>query len=233
VKSSAWDPDELAVILSVLASPVRLRLLQSLGVPQPVGSLRIPPSRRDARHAHERAMTRQALQRHLNALSQVGAVQRVPHLVDGRVVEHYAVSPQRVYALTEQIRDLAALDARGDACPDDTMPQPPAVPRPPSGQPHLLLVRGLGEGRWFTLPGPGPWRVGRSDGCEVPLAYDPYVSLENTVLERAPSGGLVARDLPAARNGTSVNFERLEPGGSRGLERGDVLGVGRTLLLLR
>lgn len=64
----------------------------------------------------------------------------------------------------------------------------------------------------------------------VCLDYDPYVSLENAAVARAGDGFDVS-DLPQSKNGTAVNWEVLPKGGRRELRPGDLIGVGRSLLL--
>jgi pSer/pThr/pTyr-binding forkhead associated (FHA) protein len=76
------------------------------------------------------------------------------------------------------------------------------------------------------------WVIGRRRSLAVGLDYDPFVSQEHA--EVLPvQGGFEVRDLETNKNGTSLNWEPLARGGSRLLEQGDVIGVGRTLLLFR
>jgi pSer/pThr/pTyr-binding forkhead associated (FHA) protein len=99
------------------------------------------------------------------------------------------------------------------------------------------VVRGLTEGRAYPLPLlPGAdevrWVVGRKRGLPIALDYDPFVSLENTLVVRRASGASVT-DLPQSRNGTTLNFERLARDVETPVEHGDVIGVGRTLFVLQ
>jgi predicted component of type VI protein secretion system len=73
--------------------------------------------------------------------------------------------------------------------------------------------------------------VGRAPACEVQLDYDPYLSGEHCSLERAGEGFAV-RDA-GSRNGTWVNWVQLPRRGAQVLKPGDVLGVGRSLLVLQ
>jgi len=64
------------------------------------------------------------------------------------------------------------------------------------------------------------------------LAYDPYVSHRHAeVVRRADEHRLI--DLRTARNGTYLNWRRMPPGGDSVLQPGDIVGVGRSLLVFR
>jgi predicted component of type VI protein secretion system len=90
------------------------------------------------------------------------------------------------------------------------------------------------EGRFFALePRPGrAWRIGRRAGSEVCLDYDGYLSQLNSRI-RFAAGRFVVEDVAGNRNGTRVNWAPLPPGGERTLSAGDLVGVGRSLLLFR
>lgn len=106
-------------------------------------------------------------------------------------------------------------------------------PWPP--EPRLVLVRGIEPGRAFSLSGKPPgatrgWIVGRSPKAEIPLSYDPHVSMEDA--EIFPTGdGFRVLDLRSSVNRVQVNNQELDCGAEEELDRGDVLTVGRSMLL--
>jgi hypothetical protein len=143
----------------------------------------------------------------------------------------FVVQPQRIFVVAEQLKLLARLFPKIQ--PDlRTEHGETAAERAPEG-PALVLVKGIDEGGFFDLQ-PAveghAWRIGRRRGVEVSLEYDPSVSSENAriVLSR---GAHVIEDIPGSLNGTRVNFRRLARGEQARLEHGDLIGVGRSLLL--
>ncbi|MDQ3740168.1 MAG: FHA domain-containing protein [Actinomycetota bacterium] len=75
--------------------------------------------------------------------------------------------------------------------------------------------------------GPGPWTIGRSQGCRLVVA-DATVSRRHAVLKRTPEG-IEVRDL-GSLNGTWVNGWRV----SRAtLRPGDALQIGDVRVVLR
>ncbi|HEX8086155.1 MAG TPA: DUF1707 and FHA domain-containing protein [Solirubrobacteraceae bacterium] len=75
--------------------------------------------------------------------------------------------------------------------------------------------------------GPGPWTIGRSDGCRLVIAHG-TVSRRHAVLRRT-ADGIEVRDL-GSLNGTWVNGWRVD----RALVRpGDALQIGDVRVVLR
>ncbi len=87
----------------------------------------------------------------------------------------------------------------------------------------MLRRDDLGSGRG--------WAVGRKPGLPVSLEYDPYVSLVNSEVLPVGDRYLLA-DLGSSKNGTWLNWR---PVGAEPvpLTQGDVIGVGRSLLVFR
>lgn len=226
----AVDYDELARYLHALGVPARLELLRKLQIPRASGEIDVAPSRADAL-GEDRAISRQAIEAHLKKLQELGLVAARSAKRDGRAVNEWFLNQSRLFVVVEELRRLSLARSPGatgtDAGSDDG-PAPPSLPPGPS----LLLVSGPLEGAVFPLDGNGPWIVGRERGAAVPLLYDPFVSRENARLERA-SGRLVLEALAAARNGTRHNWRPLAAGERVPLAAGDVLGVGRSLLVAR
>lgn len=227
---SAADLDEghLAAIMKVFANPGRVQLLKILVRPHALSEIHLPPQREGGP-----AMSRQALTEHLQQLVAAGAVRQWPQERDGRLVQVFQVNHAQLFALTEKLRDLGRIHPEGARALDGTMVRPAApVPAAPAVGPSLTAVNGAREGTRFALRGKGPWTIGRAPQCDVCLDYDPFLSLENSEVSRAPDGFRI-RTLAKSRNGTTVNWHPVPESAPRPLQPGDVVGVGRTTLLWR
>ncbi|HEV8360447.1 MAG TPA: FHA domain-containing protein [Candidatus Thermoplasmatota archaeon] len=219
----------LAEGLDALGYPVRLELVNLLRFPHLLHEIRVSPQRGVG--GDQRSAARQTVQRHLDKLVEVGLLRTEPVEEGGKSLRRYAANPQRLYALTEELRrtfSFEGAEPAGEAT--GTLPAR-APPRPRKG-PRLVLVHGMYEGKSFPLEGGERWVIGRRKGAAVCLDYDPFVSLENAAVLRG-RGAYAVEDVPGSKNGTHVNWERLPPGGTCVLERGDIVGVGRSLLSFR
>ena len=221
----------LAKALAALASPVRLALLRRLRAPQALGEIRVRAEYEEHGGDDDRLISRQGVREHLDKLLAIGAVRALDE--DGRV--DYVLNHQTIYRLSEDLRELARLRPLEDGAGLPTVARPRASRKGLGDAPMLVLVKGLDEGRVFDLTPSGPkrqWTIGRRRGLDVALDFDPFVSSENALIE-VVDGAYVLTDLPGSRNGTTLNFEPLDPAERRPLARGDVVGVGRSLLLFR
>jgi class 3 adenylate cyclase len=95
------------------------------------------------------------------------------------------------------------------------------------GAPFFLYRDDAGAQRVFVLEHDRPVTLGRGDGVDVCMAWDPSVSLVHAEAVRLGAHWLISDD-GVSRNGTFVNGERLR--GRRRLRHGDVVRVGRTEL---
>jgi DNA-binding transcriptional ArsR family regulator len=231
------DLRRLAVYLKALANPNRLALLHDLVVPRPVAEIRLHPVQVAAGENPERSISEQAVRDHLSRLRQVGVVvvQRAER--DGVVMDHFVLNHQRLFAIVEELRRLGELRPESIVLQDETLTSAKEGAVPPRSGPGLLLVRGQHEGREFPLEAARRslsrgWVIGRKDGLAVSLDYDPFVSAEHAEVV-ADGEGFRILDLRTNRNGTWVNFARLERGESAPLAHGDVVSVGRTHLVFR
>ena len=99
------------------------------------------------------------------------------------------------------------------------------------GRPFLLLADEEGAQRILELPSDtGRLTLGRGDACDVALPWDGEASRVHALLERLHDEWSVVDD-GGSRNGSFVNGERLS--GRRRLRDGDVVRVGRTLIVYR
>lgn len=222
------DYFRLANFLGALAYPARLELLDALRLPRQLGQIRVGAYQ--SRPGSERPASRQTIRAHLDKLVDADLVRAEPMEPGSRVLR-YAINPQKLYALTEEMRRLATLHA-GRSPVDATGTLHVREERPPPEGPRLVLVHGMYEGKSFALEPStargGQWVIGRKRGLSVSLDYDPYVSLENAAVGRR-GAEWVLTDM-GSKNGTSLNWARLPKGGSRPLRPADVVGVGRSLL---
>lgn len=223
---------ELCRYLAALSVPNRIALLRKLQLPHALGDIALPAVRARGALQPSRALSRTAVQEHLGKLHELGLVEARSVVRDGRRVTEYVVNHARLFVLVEELRDLGLIRAsRGG--PEGTVAgaATEGEVRLPQG-PALVVVGGPLEGAAFALSGAGPWRVGRGEGLEVPLPHDPFVSKENAVV-RGKGAARVVEALAGSKNGTRVNWRPLRPGETAALAPGDVLGVGRSLLVFR
>jgi DNA-binding transcriptional ArsR family regulator len=229
------DYGSLAEFLAALAYPARLELLRILRFPHIASDIKLAPLRVEPGENPERTSSKQTVQAHLDKLVDADLVRVEPAGEGTRNALVYSVNSQKVYAVTEDLRKVSTIYA-GKGGVGEVTGTLGGAPReaPSAAGPRLVLVHGLYEGKSYPLDArsgvDGQWVVGRRRGIAISLDYDPYVSLENSVLRREGDRFLV-EDLAESKNGTSVNWEPLPKGRPRALKPADVLGVGRSLLV--
>jgi len=205
--------------LESLSSPTRLRLLSMLATPRFVTDL-----------ADALAISRQATQKHLAELEEVGLVEaRQGWRGASRAVE-YVASPSGLFTFRETLHALTRPTQRRAFPLSPTRASVTDEPAARAGA-GLLLVHGDEPGRWFPLEGRADWIIGRAEEDDVCLAYDAFASARHALLAREGAAWRV-RDL-RSRNGTRVNLRPLACGGDALVRPGDLLTVGRSHLLLR
>lgn len=225
------DFERLAAHLRALSHPARLEILWRLRIPHKPVDVLVRPRRQDADLPQERAMTRQSIQAHLETLEEVGVVLRTEDPEGGGA--QWVTSHQHLFALIEEMRCLTAIRPAARVDVDATLSHQPATGSSWPAGPKLVLVTGPWEGQVFPLAGAGPWTIGRSRSCDVSLSYDPFVSAEHARVERAGKT-FSLETAPGARNPPRLNFEPVPGRASpRMLEAGDVVGLGRSLLVFR
>lgn len=225
------DYDLLEGYLRALAHGRRLELLHILQSPHALADIQITPGKGRGGERPDRLSSRQAIQRHIETLQEIGVVVASP-AADGRSKE-FVVDRQRVFQVLEELRRVGTITAGAFVSRDATVSAAGALERKMEAGPKLVLVHGFVEGKVFLLKradlkGSGGWVIGRKPDAHVCLDYDPFVSLVNSeiVLEGKQ---YQLRDLGISRNGTWVNWHRVGPE-STVLRPGDVVGVGRSLL---
>lgn len=231
------DVERLEAYLKSLSYASRLELLLLLRRPRTMDEIALTPGPAQPGNP-ERTLTRQAIQNHLDKLVETGLVRVGSTQRKGkRGVNEYTLDLSRLFAIIEELRKIATLApaAAIDPLATESLAQT-AEPAWEEG-PKLVIVHGIGEGTAHTLRSkdlrpPRGWILGRGDECAVRLEYDPYVSTENAEILR-DRGAYHLLDLRSSRNGTFLNWKRLPPGGEALLRPGDIVGVGRSLLLFR
>lgn len=222
--------DELARYLRILGAPGRLELVRALHVPRAIGEIPLAATRADRVRTPGRQVTRATLAAHLKRLQDAGLVRASAGERGGQPVTEYALHQARLFVVLDELRRVGLLRPRetGDTAVED-VPEVTPPRLPPAAA--FVVVNGPLEGRAYALEGPGPWTLGRDAGAEVSLPHDPFVSRAHSRIARVPAGGLVVAPLPDAPNGTQLNWRPIER--ETPLVPGDVLGVGRTLLVHR
>ncbi len=232
------DYDALEEFLRALAYGSRLELVRLLHRPRALADIRLTPRQVRPGENPARTVSRQTLQAHLDKLVEVGLVVAQDAREPGRRGKEYAWNPQRFYQVLEEFRKVGVIVEDGwvgrDATVDLGAPSRTAL----ASGPKLMLVRGLSEGQVFPLlqrdlhDGRG-WIIGRKPDLHVSLTYDPFVSLENAEILPDGDGGFAIVDLRTSKNGTTLNWRRLDKESGVNLVPGDVIGVGRSALVFR
>lgn len=232
------DLDALVTYLDVLADANRLKLLGILREPKALGEIELTPNPSQAGDNPDRTISRQAVRNHIDRLVDAGLVRvRRAERDDPRVRNEYVLDTSRLFAVVEELDRLTQIEARADAGPRETLKLGSGGGAEWPDGPKLVLVHGVREGRAFPLDPsardpPRGWIVGRDPEAQVCLDYDPFVSEQNAEVV-VEDGTWRIMDLRASTNRTRVNWEPLPVGGERGLEPGDVIGVGRSRLVFR
>ncbi len=232
------DHARLEACLKALASTTRLLLIALLREPRTLDEIAFAPGPAQAGESPGRPISRQAVQNHLDQLADLGLVRvGITERKGKRPMHEYVVDHSRVFLVLEELRRVAAVPPARELDPLRTVDaDEDAAPAWPDG-PKLVVAHGVREGRAFPLrlgdtSPPRGWIVGRSAAAAVCIDYDPFVSSENAEVLRGAAGWRLL-DLRSARNRVALNWRRLTVGEEAALRHGDVIGVGRSLLLFR
>ena len=227
--SSSNTPDDngderLARSFATLGSPLRLAVLRQLRAPKTLREIHV----RGYRAGSASTLSRQAVREHLDRLLEAGIlIERETEKAEGATHE-FTLNHQVVFALSEEVKELARL--RPLIEPNSPTSAIIGSGSPTGNGPRLVIVKGLEEGTTFPLDGRHEWVIGRRRGSGITLDFDPFVSSENALL-KIDGGRATIEDLPVSKNGTRHNFRSLRRAEIQPLSHGDLIGVGRTLLL--
>ncbi|MBI4393967.1 MAG: FHA domain-containing protein [Euryarchaeota archaeon] len=216
------DYDGLAKSMQLLSDPQRLRVVRGLIEGKSAEeTLAADPKSQFAGTTERLRKAREEL-----------ATLKQGNFISTKQGDRVEANPQALYQLAQEIKRLAT---KGSSEVQD-LGQTVMAPREftPMGArgPRFILVSGLGEGKTFPLAVGKKLVLGRATTADVSLDYDPFVSSLNSIIEEE-GGRFRIIDVPEARNGTSINFRRIPRGSSAVLENGDIIGVGRSLLVFR
>jgi DNA-binding transcriptional ArsR family regulator len=216
------DLERLAGWLGPLASPVRLRLLRFLTQPHYLEEV-----------ASHLKLTRQAARKHLDQLVAIGVLEKRSGTRETGPVTEYIINPQALFLIYDEFEKLGTL--RRDE-PREVLHRTMAEPgRRVAAQPAegscFWIVRGLNTGHRAMLQRRTDrrWVIGRDEECDLAVAHDPYASNRHAEVRWDGQRYLLA-DLRST-NGTHHNWTLLPRGGEVALRHGDLVGVGKTLLL--
>lgn len=215
--------ERLANSLRPLASPVRLRLLRFLTNPHYLEEV-----------ASHLMLTRQAARKHLDQLGAIGVIEKRSGVRESGPVTEYVIHPQSIFLIYDEFEKLGSLRREN---PPDVMTRTVAgpgqrfAPEPQPG-PLLSIVRGFNVGQRFKLQAgtSKTWLIGRDERCDLHFDHDPYASNRHAEI-RWEKGRFVLTDLRST-NGTTHNWALLPRGGEVELRHGDLVGIGKSLLLL-
>lgn len=223
--------ERLTDALAALANPMRLALLRKLRTPQALGDIDL----KGASPEGPRPISRQGVKEHLTRLMDLGVVTAIPSEGDARSPVLYVTNHQAIFSIAEEMRLLAR--NRPAVEPQVETVRATGGAKPALRRDCLVLVKGPDEGRVFDLaPPPGDasamWAIGRRRTAHVCLDFDAHVSADHAAIDWDGRHHHL-RDLPTSRNGTTVNFGAVTKEAPVRLAHGDLVGVGRTLLLYR
>lgn len=228
------DYDILARTLRALAYPARLELLELLRYPKSVPEVRLSARRGISDGERPPPAARQTVAAHLTNLVDAGFVEKTRDTYGGRATVRYQTNNTRLFDTLEDLRRLS-VRTHGAFVDEDSTRTLTAEPEAATATgPRFVIARGIEEGRVYALTtvsrGDAGWIIGRRPGHAVRMDFDGYVSTENSVIEKTAPARYTIRDLDS-KNGTTVNWAALQPGESRTLSPGDIVGVGRSLLV--
>lgn len=214
------DFAQLAEALKPLSYDKRLALLQFLTEPHYLEEI-----------ASHLGIARQAAKKHVDKLLDIGVIEKQRGERDSGPVTEYLIVPQRLFELTEQFSKLGTLESETE---DDGLERTqtldaPAGGMPKAARPALAVVHGRDQGEIHRLDGPGPWTIGRDEENEIVLDYDPFASNRHAEVRREADGHVLVDRF--ATNGTYRNWEQLDRGDEVTLTPGDVVGIGKSLLV--
>lgn len=222
------NPSQLKETFEALSNEKRVHLLDFLTVPKYMEEI-----------ASELGITRESARRHIDKLRDADLVEQRPGRRESGPVNEYVVVPQEMFRLAEALRETGVQES-GEGRHLDTAPGGSAtVASREIDDPSIIIAHGWELGKRIPLGGLGrgpdersdDWEIGRADDAAVPLGFDPYVSEKHAAIRR-DEDRLALRDL-SSTNGTFVNGEELHSGEEHTLASGDVIEVGRSLLVFR
>lgn len=217
--------DALAERLRSLSNGRRLAILGHLRKPMYLEEI-----------ASKLKISRQAAQDHVTQLLDAGLIEKHQGArPTGPVVEYHVVQAA-AFNLVEDLRALSA--TLPEAFDEDALLRTQLGPAAPAGArgelPELLVAGGLKPGLKVALrrgTSAPPVGIGRDPASALLLDWDLMVSNRHAEVRGTPDAHAIV-DL-FSRNGTHVNGTRITAGQPHPLRSGDIVQVGRTLVVYR
>lgn len=212
--------------LEAIASPSRLELLEKLRRAKPISEIELKATTGPG--SANRCISREGIRHHLSKLREAGLVDVRPARTTGRHEHEYHTRSPGLYGLAESLRTMASHGTHSSGA------KAPITWTSGTGTPRLLVVHGAQIGARFRLgrspstPGRG-WVLGQSPKADFDLPWDPKVEEQAAEIVDSSDGYAIV-DLRAATHRVSLNGRELDRGEKQGLEHGDVIGIGRSLL---
>lgn len=217
------DFPEMAAALKALAYDKRLEVLHLLTRPHYLEEI-----------ASHLGIARQAAQKHVDQLLEAAVIKKQQGRRESGPVVEYVVVPQRLFALSEEFAKLGVLKPVQE---EERLARTQVTAgkqgrHETRGGPALVAVHGMKAGEVHPLgPGEGPWTIGRDGDRTISLDYDPFASNRHAEVARTEVGFELVDTF--STNGTYLNWNRLDRGERVPLRPGDVVGVGKSLLVFR
>ncbi len=229
------DHEALAESLSALSYGSRLELLELLRYPKAISEIRLAARRNPEWSSEdERVASRQTITKHLQKLVAADLVRETVGAEGGRSRVRYAANTGHLFDILDDLRRVSVRAMNPAIDVEETIPVDGVIPRLDQSGPRLVLVRGAYEDQVYRLSPTtaenGRWTIGRRQGLAISLDYDRYVSSEHAVVE-STRNGFTLQSLQENRNGTFVNGDRITDGEARAIRPGDLVAVGRSLLV--
>jgi DNA-binding transcriptional ArsR family regulator len=235
VQLPGLDVERTAQILASLSNPVRLRILDTLREPRQLKDIKVRPAREEGGKLPARNMSRASVKEHLDKLMELDLVRKGSNEVGNRRVETYLINHARVYLVAEEMRRVSLLSPKRPDGDTTAILNVSKSAKTRKGA-TLTLVNGVQEGHIFqltsTADGKSAWSIGRDIGNDVHIPFDPFISLHNSRIE-AKNGKFHLHGAADSRNGTRLNWQPIDSEVPQSLTSGDVIGIGRCLLVFR
>lgn len=238
-------PVELARAFEALSYRSRLALLEKLRKPRTVDDIDLRPGNPKPGENADRVLTRQGIRYHLAKLREADLISvRDVICADGRRRQTFRVDPSGIFELVHRLEERFLVDRDGGASwlgVDETAGrnggsgEPTGLPS--SWLPAVVIVHGPGRGRVISLTSenvepPRGWAIGSRQDAAVTIPHDAWVAPDHgEIVGKGDAFELI--DLRTSGRPTMLDGSQIPLGGSRTLESGHVIGVGRSLLVFR
>ncbi|MHB8587131.1 MAG: FHA domain-containing protein [Thermoplasmatota archaeon] len=219
----AAPPNErLTASLRALASERRLDVISLLQRPRYIEEI-----------ARDLKISRQGAQEHLAQLVAEGIVEKQHGQRETGTVVEYRLVRARIFAILEELREMTAVPIDPSSKPlFRTMALPSEVRFDRSESAEIVVLNGPELGARIALRNEAKAvLLGRDPECRLKLDWDLQVSNRHAEIRKDSTVFVIVDTF--SRNGTVLNGRTMQPGTPAKLRSGDVISLGRTLVLFR